>query len=144
MAVILTEKQIKEIADQMSSEFLAFYHKTTGELIFVPNLDEYDRVFETDWDADFEKLREDGVDYHEIKAMRSSDAYKVMEDFAAQVRDQFLKNKLIYALENKRPFHWFKSIIDNSSERENWFKYRDDCNMEWIKEQLEINSRMED
>ena len=36
-----TKEQIKEITDQLDTGFRAFYHKVSGELIFVPDTDKY-------------------------------------------------------------------------------------------------------
>lgn len=34
-----TKEQLKEISEQLDSGFRAFYHKQTGDLIFVPDTD---------------------------------------------------------------------------------------------------------
>ena len=47
-----------------------------------------------------------------------------MEGFADKVPDGRLQQKLINALNKKRPFANFKYIIDNSVYRQDWFDYR--------------------
>ena len=47
-----------------------------------------------------------------------------MENFAEQVVDQHLQNKLITALNNRKPFANFKMVVEGSEYREHWFQFR--------------------
>ena len=136
-----TKEQIKEISEQLDCGFRAFYHKQTGDLIFVPNTDEY---FDTDtnaWQDDLDKLDKNFFEYQEIEAMESSDSFRVMADFAEQLTDTNLKDKLITALSRKKPFSNFKFLIDNAGEqRQSWFDLKNKRYMDWVEEQIEIQN----
>lgn len=54
----LTKQQILEIADQLDCGFQSFWHKPTGELLFVPDLNNYPQVGTEFIEEDFEKLAE--------------------------------------------------------------------------------------
>src|SRR3954453_20549036 len=62
-----------------------------------------------------------------IKKGHSSQAFDVMAAFAQTVANRHLRSRLENALERKRPFANFKFIIDSSSVRQEWFKFRDEA-----------------
>lgn len=136
-----TKEQIKEISEQLDCGFRAFYHKQTGDLIFVPNTDEH---FDTDtnaWQDDLDKLDKNFFEYQEIEAMESSDSFRVMADFAEQLTDTELKDNLITALSRKKPFSNFKFLIDNAGEqRQSWFDFQNKRYIEWVEEQIKIQN----
>jgi Uncharacterised protein family (UPF0158) len=132
-----TQEQIKEIAEYLDTGFRAFYHKKTGELIFVPDMNKNIGMDEEAWEEELEKSEENFMDYQEMDAMQSSDSFKVMEDFAEQISDVKLKKQLINALEKRKPFREFKFVVDDSLERQNWFAFKEKCYMEWVEKQLE-------
>jgi hypothetical protein len=131
-----TKEQIKEIADQLDCGFRAFYHKQNGELVFVPNMDKHYDIDKTAWKEEFAKLRKK-TDFQEIEAMESRDSFIVMEDFAEQVNDTKLQEKLFAALNRKHPFREFKFVIDNSGEYRNaWFDFKSKRYLEWVENQI--------
>lgn len=82
-----TKEQVKEISEQLDCGFRAFYHKQTGNLIFVPNTDEYFDIDTNAWQDDLDKLDKNLFAYQEIEAMEASDSFRVMADFAEQLND---------------------------------------------------------
>lgn len=68
------------------------------------------------------------------------ESFKVMEAFIETIKEEKLQFSLAQALQGKRPFANFKNIIDNSSERQNWFDYRDEAYAEIAKEWLNRNA----
>lgn len=73
--------------------------------------------------------------------MESSDSFRVMADFAEQLTDANLKDKLITALRRKKPFSNFKFLIDNASEqRQSWFDFKNKPYFEWVEEQIKIQN----
>ena len=134
-----TPQQIKEISEQLDCSFRAFYHKTTGELIFVPDLDKHFGMEIDAWKADFDKLKKHKSQYQEIEAMDSRDAFKIMEDFALQVNNANLADDLLKALQTKQPFRQFHFVIDNSFEyRQSWFDFKAKRQFEWTENQIRI------
>ena len=136
-----TKEQIKEISEQLDCGFRAFYHKQTGELIFVPDTNRHIDMDTDAWQDDLDKLDENFLDYHEIIAMDASDSFRVMADFAEQLADTSLQNKLIKALNRNKPFSEFKLVIDNSGERrQSWFDFKEKRYTGWTEEQLKIQN----
>jgi hypothetical protein len=141
--VTFTKEQIKEISGQLDCGFRAFYHKQTGELIFVPDTDK-NMTMETDaWQEEIDKLHKNFLAYQEIDAMESRDSFQVMADFAEQLIDKNLKDKLINALSKKNPFREFKFVIDSLGEqRQNWFDFKNNRYIEWTETQLRIQKEL--
>jgi Uncharacterised protein family (UPF0158) len=136
-----TKEQIKEIAEQLDCGFRAFYHKQNGELIFVPNTEKNFSMDTEAWEEELDKLDENYLDYKEVHAMESNDSFTVMEDFANQVNDTTLEEKLFNALNRKHPFREFKFVIDNSGEYRNaWFDFKNKRYFEWVENQISLHS----
>ncbi len=134
-----TKEQIKEIADELDNGFRAFYHKQNGELIFVPNRERHYDMDTDAWQQELDKLDENFTDYKEFQAMESSDSFSVMEDFANQINDTKLQEKLFNALNRKHPFREFKFVIDNSGEHRNaWFDFKNKQYFKWVENQIDL------
>lgn len=81
-------------------------------------------------------MEDEWPDIEEIEKMPSSEAFRVMEDFAGLVADRKVQFRLINALEKRKPFRHFKFEVENSVAREEWFKYRDERNYDWVLQQV--------
>ena len=134
-----TKEQIKEISEQLDCGFRAFYHKLSGDLIFVPDTDRHFDMETDAWQDELEKLDKNFSEYQEIGAMKSRESFEMMADFAEKVSDKYLRNKLIEALHSNKPFRAFKFTIDNSPERQNWFAFKNNRYIEWTEDQLKIH-----
>jgi len=141
----LTEQQINEIADSLDSDVRCFYNKWTGEIKTIPNFDSWSGVDEEPWEEDLREIEENWGDYLEFDNMSSRDSFEVMADFAENIDNPILRNKLINALNRSKPFRNFKWQIDNSGEyRQIWFDFKQKRCVEWVKEQIEEFNRIED
>jgi hypothetical protein len=93
------------------------------------------------WEDELDKLDENYLDYKEIQAMECSDSFSVMEDFAEQINDSRLQEKLFNALNRKHSFREFKFVIDNAGEYRNaWFDFKNKRYLEWVKNQINLHS----
>ncbi len=140
--VTFTKEQIKEISEQLDCGFRAFYHKLSGDLIFVPDTDKHIGMETDAWQDELDKLDKNFSEYQEIDAMESRASFQMMADFAGKIPDKYLRNKLIEALNSNKPFRAFKLMIENSPERQNWFAFKDKRHIEWTKEQLKIHEEL--
>jgi hypothetical protein len=78
-----------------------------------------------DEDEDEQKfLHEDWETYITVEPRESSESFRIMERFVDEVNDKNLKNKLINALNNRKPFANFKNIIESSDYRAAWFAFK--------------------
>jgi uncharacterized protein UPF0158 len=140
----LSKNLLKEIAGRMEAGIKCYVHKTTHEIIDIPDENcfpgiDYDDE-ETGWKEEIDKVH-GNPDYISIESMETSDSFEVMEDFALSLAEGTTKIRLITALEGYKPFANFNHQIHQSAaEREQWFQFRTERIMQWVKEQLERNS----
>lgn len=73
-----------------------------------------------------------------FEPLRSNESFQIMQKFTNQFNDQSLQNKLEFALRNRKPFANFKSIIDNSEYRQQWFDFKKQFLENHVKELLSI------
>jgi len=135
----LTKEQIKEIAEQLDCGFRCFWHKKNGEFVFVPDTLKYPDMDIDAWADEMEKLDHNYGDYREIAQLESSDSFEIMADFVETLSDSNrLKDKLIDALNKRKPFREFKFVIDHSGEfRQKWFDFKNMRMQEWVKKRFD-------
>ncbi len=79
--------------------------------------------------------------YVEIPGILYYEAYRDMERFAEQVKDENIQKKLKKAINNKGAFRLFTYVLmDYPEERENWFKFQEECVRNRIFDWLEENN----
>ena len=64
------------------------------------------------------------------------DAFHIMEDFIFTVEDEALRNRLLEALNSKKPFRYFRSTVEDSPAREAWYDFKDARMKAWLLEML--------
>jgi hypothetical protein len=135
---ILTNEQIREIADQLDCGFRCFWNTETKDLIFVPDLSKHPDIDESAWDKENHILKSQWDKFKEIESLDSNDSFKIMGDFVDKLPDGIsLKFELVNALKNKKPFSHFKYIIDNSGDyREAWFDFKQKWLQNWVQEKF--------
>lgn len=131
-----TAETIKEIAEQLDCGFRVFIHKTTGELLFIPDYTDYPDIDIEPWMED--ESEKNFLDYYEVYKWSSGEAYDIMNDFAEQLIDKKLQNRLYDALNKRKPFREFKFAIDNSGDyRQQWFDFKSKQQQILVANQLE-------
>ena len=119
------ENLINEIENDFDCGMKVFISKTNFKIISLPNFD--DSFFEENeaWNEQVNELNRDGESYVEINIWDSSFSYEIMKSFAENVCENPLKNKLLKALDKKKPFQEFKYVITFENEnRQKWFEYK--------------------
>lgn len=131
---------IKEIAEILDIGMVCFYHKTNNEMDFYP--DElrnpgYDKEL---WTDVIKKVDDNYSDYIGFEGMRSYESFKVMESFIDEIEHIPTHNNFIRAISQKKPFSHFNQMLLNYPKlREQWFKYKLDAYMEYVKEQAWVS-----
>ena len=140
----LTEQQIKEIAEFLDTGMICHYNLKTGNIIFLPNFNNMLYADEEDWRTELDELDENWLDYFTFDPMTSRESFLVMADFIDTVDDRNLQERLVNALNRRKPFRNFKWVIDNSGEyRQKWFDYKEKRYIEAVKKQIERYNRGE-
>ena len=128
---------LNEIADNLEAGFKCYLNRANFELVTFPDPDQFSDMDSDAWKDELTKVRKNKKKFIEIENMMTSDAFRVMAQFADSLPNNSTKIRLVTALEGKKPFANFKHQVDNSGEyRELWFAFRRQKNIEWIQEQL--------
>lgn len=80
--MILTDKQIAEIAANLEFGMRCFYNLKTGVIKEVPDFTNWAGMDEESWDDEFEEIDGNREDYFEFEGKDSHNDFKIMADFA--------------------------------------------------------------
>lgn len=129
-------EKIKDIAGELECGMLCFYHISSGDVESYPDPD--DPYFEEEpWKELIKKIKKNKSEYLQFEKMASSEAFKVMENFADSLQDEVMKRRIYDALSYRGPFQNFKRLIDDSDFRQDWFDFKTKAYIEHVKDQLE-------
>ena len=131
----LSEKDVEEIASLLECGEHCFVHQNTGEIEHYP--DPNDVYFDPEpWQEVMDKVEDDWDNYLAFEPMDSRQGFKVMEDFAESLSDRHFQEKLFRLLSEHKPFSKFKRAVDYSDYRTEWFEFKKQANIKWVKEEL--------
>ena len=71
-----------------------------------------------------------------VRKPESNEAFRFMEDFVEEVIPGQLQEKYWNALNRRGPFANFNNLVHNSEYREEWFKFKLEKLIEYVKEEL--------
>jgi len=121
-------KLVSEVAETIMMGMICFLNPDTFEIEFIPremivDPEEYEMITGEEWDsAEIKHLK--WQRYIEVEPMESHESFKVMEYFIDEIDDNNLQNRLINALNRRKPFANFKYIVETSKYRQQWFDFR--------------------
>ena len=134
---------VKEIAESIDLGNVCFLNTNTLAIDEIPKglfFSPSDYEMETGFTLkDFKPKYTRWKKYITIEPLESNESFKIMEKFVDQLDNSKLRERLVYALYNGRPFANFKNIIDNSEIRQDWFDFKDKKLQEYVKTMIEIN-----
>lgn len=126
---------VHSVAESTECGFVCFINPETLEVEELPKQmfdDPHEYHLLTGVDVTQEKfLHHDWEIYISVEPRESHDSFQIMEKFADTVNDNKLRNKLINALNNKKPFANFKNIVESSAYRNDWFAFKQK-QLEWL------------
>jgi uncharacterized protein UPF0158 len=137
----ISKEILNDIADSMEAGFKCFIHEDTHEIVTYLDPDRNPDLDFADWKDEIGKVKKNRKKFIEIENMNSSESFKVMEEFVYSLDDNSTKIRLLTALEGQKPFANFKHQIENSDhERQLWFVFRREKNIQWVKNQLNLET----
>ncbi|WP_245577825.1 UPF0158 family protein [Gelidibacter mesophilus] len=119
-------KIINEIAQELDCGNDCYYNSKTDEIIAIPNFAQLadEDEFRNAFGAELKKVKKNKAELIKIEVLESSESFKIIERFIAQIADKQFQAELENILERKKPFQNFKNRIDNSVYRQNWFDFK--------------------
>ena len=130
-----TEEHIKEIAELLDCGQLYFFHEPTGTIEHYPDPDNPYVELE-EWQETLNNIEADRENYLKFEKMDSRQGFQLMEDFANSINDDNFRTRLFEQLSQRKPFSKFKWTIDNSEYRQDWFDFKEQAYLNWVREQL--------
>ncbi len=136
------EQTIRELAELLLCGQLCYVNIKTGTFEHHPMQMDYFMDEENPWQEVMDKLEQNREDYIRIEPMDATKSFAVMEDFSERLPPEGFRNRLLTALRRPKPFRNFNHIIHESEFRQEWFDFREERNIEWVKEQLSSTDDM--
>jgi hypothetical protein len=140
---------IPKIAESIDCDFVCFLNPDTLEIeeqrqMFIEDPEEYEAI-PGELEETMESKYQDWEKCISFEPLESFESFKIMEHFTDKLRDTKLQDKLINALNCRKPFANFKFIIDSSSHRQEWFDFKKQWLERHVKEllMLELNEDRE-
>lgn len=139
------EKVIKPIAQAIDAGEVCYLNLDTCETEDLPRewvYEDFDReedagIPKDEWKP-FKHTNWDNC--MEFEPLESDETFRIMSDFAVQLKNEMLQAKLIQALSNRKPFANFKRIIDNAGEfRQQWFDFKDNELQKYVRTQIYLH-----
>ena len=130
-----TEEHVKNIAELLDCGELCFFHAPTGAIESYPDPDNPYVELE-EWQEIIDRVEDDRSNFIKFEPMDSMQSFRVMEDFANSLSDDAFRDRLIHQLSQRKPFSKFKWTIDNSNYRQDWFDFKEQAYLQWVRQQL--------
>lgn len=135
----LTDEQIVEIVEQLDCGMVCFYHRPTGAVEFYPAPDNPYADLEL-WQDTIDKIENDPANYDTFEKMSSSQEFEVMEHFAHSLTDNKFRDQILECLSKRKPFRNFKELIHSSDYRQDWFNFKKNAYIDFVKEQINFKA----
>ncbi|GAA4419143.1 hypothetical protein GCM10023187_53190 [Nibrella viscosa] len=121
--MLLTDEQLREIAGELQSGMRCYLHRQSGELVALPDADQFPDADTEPWQEEQAKLARTPQEYIPVRPLNSHDTFRMMEQFVQEeVSTDALRSRLLRALDQPKPFRHFKAEIDTAGEyRQRWF-----------------------
>jgi hypothetical protein len=119
---------VHSVAENIDCGLVCFINPDTLEMEEIPKAmfdDPFEYNLRTGMNGENETFLHDEWDtYITVEPRESSESFAIMKKFVDEVNDKILKNKLINALNNRKPFANFKNIVESSNYRKEWFAFK--------------------
>lgn len=133
----LTEEHIADIAEWLECGMTCYFHRPTGTIEYHP--DPLDPYFEPEILQDvIDRIEDDWDNYDRFEKMNSTEGFRVMENFAHALTDLKFQERILHRLSNPKPFQNFKILVESSEYREDWFEFKKNAYIEFVKRQIRV------
>jgi len=136
----MSDENIIKVAELLECGMICFYHRPTGAIESHPDPDDTYSDLEA-WQDIIDKVENDWDNYETFKKMNSTEGFEVMEKFAYSLDDSRFRDKIFDRLSKRKPFQNFKVLIDSSDYRQDWFKFKKNAYIDFVKEQVDMKIR---
>jgi hypothetical protein len=132
---------VKNTADSIGIGQVCYIHPSTLETVEIPK-ELLEGSFwgsdESIWESELDKTSrwESKIT---VEPLQPQESYRIMELFTDNLSDPELQSKLHTALGQKKPFSHFKSLVDHSPFRQDWFSFKQEYLERYVAEIFTTN-----
>lgn len=126
-----------DIIDLLDDGEIVYLHRQTKEILSYPDPQRWSENQYIDLIEEVKARAEAEPDmFVVIDPPDPRDGYHIMEDFIFTVEDEQLRDRLLEALNSKKPFRYFRATVEDSPLRDTWYDFKDARMKEWLLEML--------
>lgn len=126
-----------EIIDLLDDGEIVYLHRGTKEVLSYPDPQRWGESQYIDLIESVKaRAAAEPDQFVVIDPPEPRDSYRIMEDFIFTVADEHLRDRLLEALNSKKPFRYFRATVEDSGEYDNWLDFKDARMKAWLLEQL--------
>ena len=114
--LILTNTQIKNIAENLDAGMKCFYNKKTNEVKEVIDFENNEDADKELWQDLIDEIELNFEDYYIFERMTSSESFLVMADFVNKIEEEAIRKRLVWIMNRNHPFRNFKAEIENNGD----------------------------
>lgn len=126
-----------DIIDLLDDGEIVYLHRQTHEILSYPDPQRWNESENIDLIEEVKtRAAAEPDQWVVVDPPDPRDSFHIMEDFIFTVDDEHLRNRLLEALNSKKPFRYFRATVEDSPMREDWFDFKDARMKEWLLEML--------
>ena len=126
-----------DIIDLLDDGEIVYIHRQTQEILSYPDPQRWGESEFIDLIEEVKARAEAEPDmFVVIDPPDPRDAYHIMEDFIFTVEDEQLRDRLLEALNSKKPFRYFRATVEDSPLRDAWYDFKDARMKIWLLDML--------
>ena len=131
------DKIIFEIIDLLDAGEMLYLHRGTKEILSYPDPQRWNESEYIDIIAEVKARAAAEPDQVVVRdPPNPRDTYHIMEDFIFTVEDEHLRDRLLEALNSKKPFRYFRATVEDSPLLDAWYDFKDARMKQWVLEML--------
>ena len=133
----LTDDQIWKIVNDLDCGMICYAHRETGDILSIadPEHPDFEAMY---WQEDLDYIKRESEQLIRFEPMDSRRGYDVMEEYAQAHRDRPFRARLLERLSRRKPFRNFQDLVDDSPYRDDWFAFKKEAYISWVKRQMSV------
>jgi len=126
-----------DIIDLLDAGEIVYLHRETKEVLSYPDPQRWSESEHIDVIEEVKARAAAEPDmFVVIDPPEPRDGYRIMEDFIFTVEEEQLRDRLLEALNSKKPFRYFRATVEDSPLCDAWYDFKDARMKEWLLEML--------
>jgi hypothetical protein len=127
------DELLLDIIDLLDDGEVVYLHRQTKEVLSYPDPTRWSESEYVDLIAEVKaRATAEPDQFVVLNPPDPRDSFHIMEDFVFTVEDEQLRNRLLEALESKKPFRYFRSTVEDSPLKDIWYDFHDARMKEWV------------